>query len=144
MAKHGYVYQGTEEGVAKAKGRGYQISPKHAFEVAAALKGRTLARGKSFLERVIDQTEAVPFKRYNHGVGHKKGVGPGAFPKKTSEAFLKLLNEVEANADFKGMNKEKLRIKHIVTTKGRVVQGRYKGGRHNTPTTHVEVVVEEQ
>jgi len=145
MAKQGYVYQGSEENIAKAKSLGQTISPKHAFEVATALKGKELAKGKGFLQRVLDKVEAVPYKRFNRGIGHKKGgVGPGRYPKKASEAFLKLLDQVEANARFKGLNTDKLRIKHIVTLKGQEIQGRYKGGKHNTPTTHLEVVVEEQ
>jgi large subunit ribosomal protein L22 len=146
MTKLGYAYQGKiEDGIARAIARDVRISPKHSYEIANALRGMQTVKAKTYLEAVMGLKRAIPFKRYNRGgTGHRKKMGPGRYPEKAGKEFLKLLEEVEANAEFKGLNRENLIIEHLATHRGEVIQGRYKGGRHNTPTTHIEVVVKEQ
>jgi large subunit ribosomal protein L22 len=144
MSRIGYSYQGENEGVARAMGRELRVSPKHAIEICNNLSGMGLGKAKSLLEDVIEVKRPIKFTRFNRGLGHRKGVGPGRYPKNASMAILKLLNEAEANAEYKGLGVDNLRIKHIAAQHARVVQGRFKGRAHNTPTTHVEVVLEEK
>ena len=111
----GFSFPYNPEIHAAARGVGVNISPKAAREVCHALKGMELEKAKSYLERVIDLDQAVPFKRHDGKVGHRKGKGisSGRYPVKTSEEIVKLLESVEANAQFKGLDTSKLIIKHI-------------------------------
>lgn len=145
MNRKGYSYQGEEENIARALARGLDISPKVIIEIANNIRGKNLAKAKGLMERVIEGKEPIRFTRFNHGVGHRKGdIGPGRYPLRGSSAVLSLLEEVEANAGYKGMDTEKLVIAHIAAHRGQIQQGRRKGRAHNTPTTHLEVIVKEQ
>ena len=145
MSRKGYSYQGEEENIAKALARGVEVSPKAAIEIASNIRGKELSKAKALMERVMEGKEPVRYTRFNRGVGHRKGsIGPGRFPLKASSAVLGLLEEVEANAEYKGLNTENLIISHIAANRGHVQQGRFKGRAHNTPTTNLEVVVKEK
>ena len=90
----GFSYPYNPEIHAAARGTGLNVSPKAAREVCHALKGMELEKAKNYLERVIDLEQAVPFKRHDGKVGHRKGKGmsSGRFPVKTAAAILKELN----------------------------------------------------
>lgn len=140
----GNCYQGTEKNTARAVARDLRISPKRAYEVANAIRGKELAKARDMLTRTTNIEEPIPFRRYNRGVAHRAGrVGPGGYPVKAAEGFIRVLNEAEANAEAKGLNSDWLVVAHVATHRGAIIQGRFKGGAHNTPTTHIEVVVEE-
>lgn len=55
---------------------------------------------------VINQKKAVPYKRFNKDVGHKKGIGPGRYPIKASGVILSLVKLAESNARTVKDNKE--------------------------------------
>jgi len=137
---------------ARAYGKEYRISPKHATEIARELRGMKLSAAKSFLELVIDKKKAVPFKKYNKKVGHKRGLvgwDAGRYPVKASMHILKLLEEVQANAEYKGLDVDKLRIIHASSYKGRVIPGWIpraygRGSPYNHVLTNVEIIVEER
>ncbi len=81
----GFSYPYNPEIHAAARGTGLNVSPKAAREVCHALKGMELEKAKNYLERVIDLEQAVPFKRHDGKVGHRKGKGmsSGRFPVKS-------------------------------------------------------------
>lgn len=144
MAKISYSYQGAKEEKVRIIGRNLRISYKEAYEVANALRGMHIGRAKKYLENVIEKKAAVPYRRYNRGgTGHRKNIGPGRYPLKTSQSFLKVIKGLEANASFKGMDPEALVLFHIATHKSAPLRGRYKAGPHNTPVTHIEIVAGE-
>jgi len=144
MARIRYAYQGENEGRARAIARGVRISPKEAYEISNRIRGMKTSKVKVFLENVTLLKEPVPYKRFNKGIPHRKGkIAAGRFPVNASKSFLKLVNEVEVNAEAKGLNRESLVLEHVATHRGRMIQGRFKGSRHNTPTTHIEMVVKE-
>ena len=146
MGKTGYAYQGPKEGIVRAQAVDLRISPKESYEVANALRGMNVAKAKKYLEDVIALKRPIPYRRYNRqGVGHRKGhFGPGRFPKNTSEEFLKLLNLLQANAAFKGLNKEQLILFHIASHKAAPVRHSFKGSPHMTQVTHLEIVAKEE
>jgi large subunit ribosomal protein L22 len=145
MNRKGYSYQGKEENIARALAKGVEASPKASIEIANNIRGKKLSKAKALLERVIEGKEPIRYTRFNRGVGHRKGsFGPGRFPLKASSAVLGLLEEVEANAEYRGLNTENLVIAHVAANRGQILQGRYKGSAHNTPTTNIEIVVKEQ
>lgn len=98
------------------------ISHKHAREVALAIRGMSIEKAREFLENVIAKQIAVPYRRYNNEVAHRSnirdGFFSGRFPKKTAREFLKLLDNLESNGEYKGMDLDRLKIVSAVTHKG--------------------------
>lgn len=98
------------------------ISHKHAREVALAIRGMSIENAREFLESVIAKQIAVPYRRYNNEVAHRSniqdGFFAGRFPKKTAREFLKLLDNLESNGEYKGMDLDRLKIVSAVTHKG--------------------------
>ena len=97
----GFSYPYNPEIHAAARGTGLNVSPKAAREVCHALKGMELEKAKNYLERVIDLEQAVPFKRHDGKVGHRKGKGmsSGRFPVKTAAAILKVIESAGNNGE---------------------------------------------
>jgi len=124
------------------------ISPKHAREICNYIKGKNVTKAKMYLEDVIALKTAVPFKRFNRDVGHKKGkIGPGRYPQKVASEILKLIESAESNAEYKGLEPERMRIAHIMTQRGRVIEGMMprafgRASPKNTETTTVEIILE--
>jgi len=147
MSSIGYAYQGKDEKAVKAQAVGLSISTKESYEIANAIRGMNVVSAKKMLEEVLQLKTPIKYRRYIHrsGVGHRKGgYGPGRYPKNSSEEFIKLLNLLQANAKFKGLNPEKLMLKHIASHKGADVRHSFKGAPHSTSTTHLEIVAIEQ
>src|SRR3954468_10487636 len=97
------------------------ISHKHAREVAVAIKGMSIERARVFLEDVIARKIAVPYRRYHNEVAHRSnirdGFCSGRYPNKATSEFLKLLDNLESNAEYKGMDLDRLKIISIVVHK---------------------------
>jgi len=154
MPKLGYSYNKKidEDRTVKATGKELRISHKDSVEICREIKGKRLGYAKQFLEEVIDIKRAVPYRRFNKGIAHRRGLSnafAGAYPKKAATYILKLLKDSEANAEFKGLDIERLFIKHIQAKRGRVIKGfipRAMGRAtpHNTTTTHIEVFLDER
>ena len=98
------------------------ISHKHAREIALAIKGLSLERARNVLDQVIEKKVAVPYRRYHNEVAHRSnirdGFFSGRFPKKASKEFLRLLDNLESNAEYKGMDLDRLEIVSCVIHKG--------------------------
>lgn len=78
----------------------------------------TLRRAQKYLKAVIEHKECVPFRRFNGGVGRcaqakQFGTTQGRWPKKSAEFLLQLLRNAESNADYKGLDVDRLVIDHI-------------------------------
>lgn len=77
-----------------------------------------LKRALAYLKNVIEQKECVPFRRFNGGVGRcaqakQFGTTQGRWPKKSAEFLLQLLRNAESNADYSGLDVDRLIIGHI-------------------------------
>ena len=141
------------EKTAIASGRDLRISPKAAREICKTIKGMWLDDAKKLLEDVIAQKRPIPYRRYRKKVPHRKELqGPwpsGRYPKKASKEILRVLNALEANAEQKGLNIERLKIIHAAAQKGTKIR-KYipRAFGRSTPyfqqLTHVEFVVEER
>jgi large subunit ribosomal protein L22 len=136
--------------IAKVFGRNLRISPKHSVEIAKAIKGMKVEDAKDFLEQVQKKKKAVPFRRHKKKVGHKRLPKwyAGRYPQRASNRFYKLLEEVAANAEYKGLDRERLRIIHVSAYKGRTFPGYIpraygRATPYNHETTNVELIVEE-
>lgn len=143
--KNKYAIQGNNvEHSAKVKGKDLQISTKHCIEISNYIRKKEIKKAKELLKLAIEKKKAVPFKKFNKDAGHKKGrIAGGKYPVKACTEVLKLLNSVEANAQFKGLNTSNLIINHICVNKG---SGSWRYGRHirrKGKRTNIEIVVEE-
>lgn len=149
--KYAYPKQENEAKIARAMAKSLKVSPKHCVEICRAIRGMEVEKAKTYLENVIDMKQSVPFKRHNKKVGHRKGQQgwpSGRYPVKAANEVLKVLINAEANAEYKGMDTEKLYIEHISSHRGIVIRGAIPRafGRvtpFNTPTTHIQIVLKE-
>ncbi len=115
MPHFGYAFQNYDKTKhVRASIREKDISHKHAREVAVAIKGRSIEKARELLENVISRKEAIPYRRYNNEVAHRSnirdGFSAGRFPKKGASEFLRILDNLESNAEYKGMDLDRLRI----------------------------------
>ncbi len=135
----------------RAMGMELHISPKHAREICRTLRGMRAEKAHAYLEDVIALKRSVPFKRYARNVAHRHdlvGWDAGRYPEKAAKAVLVVLKNALANAEYKGLESEKLRIYHAGTKKGRTIQGwmpRAMGRAtpKNTETVSVELILTE-
>jgi len=70
---------------------------------------------------VIALRRPVPFRRFKKKVPHRRGLQgfcTGRFPVKAAKQILRILKDVEANAEFKGLNTEKLKLIHAAAYPG--------------------------
>jgi len=137
MPKWGYSMQLADESkIAKASLREVDASPKWTREVCAAIKGMYVEDAKRLLEDVIARAH------------HSETKGPGGYPVKPARLLLKLLESLEANAEFKGLDTSRLKIVHAAVHKGRMIKKFFprafgRASPHNKTLIHIEVVAEQ-
>jgi len=116
MPEWGYsVTELDPERTVKASGREVRVSHKAAREVCNAIKGMMVSEAKTFLQQVMQKKQPVPFRRFKKKVGHRHGLEKafaGRYPVKAAQKILEVLEGAEANADFKGLDPENLRVIH--------------------------------
>ncbi len=117
----GYNIDKLPEKYAKAMVKETDISMKDAVNIAHFLKGMNVESAKNLIDSVMEKKIPVPYFRYLDSVSHRRSIGPGRFPIKAAKEFKKLLNDVSANAEFKGLSDD-LKIFHISASKGRVIK----------------------
>lgn len=136
-----------------ASGRELPVSHKNTREVCNTIKGMSLERAKSYLEKVIMMKRPVPFRRFHKKVGHRHGMQEfkypsGRFPQKSARFVYEVLMNAESNAEYKGLDPDRLRITHAAVMKGRKIK-RYIERAHGRSSpyfrtlTHIEVVLTE-
>lgn len=149
------VKQLDEEKTAKAMVWDAPISYKKVVDLARVIKGMRLQEAKRFLEEVAKGRQPVPVRRYHGKQAHHRGLGDrfgwpaGRYPVKAAKILLKLLENVENNADVKGLDTERLRIIHLAVHKGPVLKRWMpRAFGRSSPKfrkrSHIEVVVEEE
>jgi len=151
MGRYSYAFQGFDATKhVRASIREKKISHKHARETAKAIKGLTLEKARDYMLSVIAKERAIPFARFKNQVGHRSdpGMMSGRYPEKTAGEFLKLLDNLESNAEYKGMDMDRLKIINATSHKGVAIkrfipraQGRATD--KNDILTHVELVAQE-
>jgi large subunit ribosomal protein L22 len=153
MPEFGYSIFGLDaDKTALGSGREIRISPKAAREICNELRGLRLEAAKTYLEEVIAMRQAVPFRRHDKKVGHRKGLhkaDTGRYPVKASKEILRVLQNAENNADYKGLDLDRLRVTHISAYPGRVLKrfierARGRSSSFNEQLVHIEVVLTEE
>lgn len=148
MPKHDYSVDVDDRKCAKAYGKELHISPKDSVEICKEIKGMFLEEAQDFLKSVMKKEKYVPYERHDKKRAHKKGESQdsGGYPVKAAEKILEVLENVEANAEYKGLTVERLRIIHASAKRGRTFPGIQprafgRASPSETPTTNVEIVV---
>ena len=141
----GYTFRNyNEEHMARAIGMSLPISFKQSVEICSFIKNKSANYAKKILQNVAEKKMAVPFRRFTFDLGHKKKIGPGRYPEKASKEFIRLIDNVEANAQFKGLNTSNLIIAHISAHKGAKTWHYGRKTRRKMKRTNVEIIVEEK
>lgn len=153
MPDFSYAFQNFDKARhVRASVREKSISHKHSREIAVAIKGMSIEKAREFLENVVAKKVAVPYRRYHNEVAHRSnirdGFSAGRFPQKAANEFLRLLDNLESNAEYKGMDLDRLRIVSAVVHKGTKIkrfQPRAMGRSSPKFDTlvHVELVAQE-
>jgi large subunit ribosomal protein L22 len=130
-----------QQASARAMGKDLSVSSKQCIEICGFLRGKALEKGIATLERVQKKREAIPFRRFTNGLGHKPGeMAAGRYPIKASTEILKLLRNAKANASAQGLTGE-LVISHIAANRAAMPLRNRSKHRGQFKRTHVEVVV---
>ena len=147
----GYSIDLDPESTAKARGKDLRVSYKNSIEVCRAIRGMAVEDAKKYLEDVMAKKQAVPFKTHKRHISHRKGAGfgPGKFPVNAAKAVLDLIQVVENNAEYKGLDPENMYIVHISAYRGRIFEGwraraRGRSSAWNTVSTNIELIIQEQ
>lgn len=151
MGKFNYSFQHYDpKKHVKASIREKGISHKHAREIAVSIKGLQIDKAKEYLNLVIYRKRSIPFKRYNKHVGHRSDpqIMSGRYPRKSATEVIKLLDNLESNAEYKGMNLDNLKIINATVHKGICVKrfiprAMGRSSPKNNFLTHVELVAQE-
>lgn len=149
MPNWGYsVKEFDPDRAVKCSGREVKISPKAATEICRKLRGMRLDSAKDLLEGVTLKKRAIAFRRYHKEVPHRsldEGWYAGRYPVKAAKEFLFLLEELEANAEYKGLDVDRLRIVHAAAQRGmktqRVVSRAYgRATPYHDTLVHIELM----
>ena len=151
MAGFSYAFQNFDPTRhVRASIREKQISHKHAREIAVSIKGMSIEKARDYLQSVRSMKRAVPFRRFKTQVGHKAdpGMMAGRYPQKSANEFIKLLDNLESNAEYKGMDLDRLRIVNATVHKGVIIKrfiprAMGRATPKNNVLTHVELVAQE-
>jgi large subunit ribosomal protein L22 len=135
----------------RASGREVDVSPKTAREVCKAIKGMFLNDAKAYLNSVKEKEVPVSFRRFKKGSGHRSeinGFHAGGYPVKAATKVLEVLSNLEANAEFKGRDLDRMRIIHATAARGRIIRAytpRAQGRSSPSFNTlvHIELVATE-
>ena len=149
MPKFGYSFEKYDPVVhARASGREINMSPKAAREVCNTIKGKKLSSAISLLGDVVVLKTSIPFRRHKKEVGHRRSTDKfhaGRYPVKVAKHISLILNEVESNADFKGLDVSNLRIIHAAAHRGRTIPGYIpramgRSSPMNHELVHIEII----
>lgn len=152
MPNWGYSYAAQSEKEAMASGRDLRVSFKEMVELLREIRGKKLSEAYRILDDVIALRRAVPFRRYNGGVPHRKGLHgfkAGRYPVKAAKLVKKVLKSAEHNAMNKDLDPENLYVKHAAAQMGMKLRRFFpRAYGRATPKVeqlvHVEIVLEER
>ena len=130
--------------MAKVAGKSLPISTKFSIEICNFIRNKTTTEAKEILKKVAEGRLAIPFKKFKKDLSHKRKIGPGRYPKKPALEIIKLLESVETNAQFKGINTSNLQIKHICAHLASRPWHSGRQRRRKAKRTHIEIIVEEK
>jgi large subunit ribosomal protein L22 len=143
-----YSTEKDPEKSARAFGYELHCSPKDSMNITHALRGMKIEAAKKYLEEIIALKRPLPAVYHKKKRLHQKGIGPGSFPEKAARYILKVIENAENNAEYKGFDVENMKITHISAYQGRVIRGMMprahgRATDKNETTTDIEIILEE-
>jgi len=142
--KNNYSIKVDNEKMAKALGKDLPISMKFSTQLCNAIRKKSTQRAKIILQEIMDLKKALPMKRYNKDLAHQKATGPGRYPVNAASHILKVVEQVEKNAQFKGLDIANLQIIHIKVDKAATPWHYGRKRRRKMKRSHIEIVVKEK
>ncbi|HET6580537.1 MAG TPA: 50S ribosomal protein L22 [Methanoregula sp.] len=152
MARIDYSQKISGDTIAKAKANELNMSPKHSIEIATFIRHQRVNDAITYLNDVIGLKKAIPFRRFNRNVAHKRGLpgnwDAGRYPVKASRAYIRVLESVKKNAEYIGLDADNLEIIHVSANRGRAQKSFFpRAMGRATPkvreTVNIEIVVRE-
>jgi len=123
MARIDYSLKIKGDTIARAKANELNMSPKHSIEIATFIRHQRVNDAIAYLNEVVALKKAIPFRRFNRNVAHKRGLpgnwDAGRYPVKASKAYIRLLESAKKNAEYIGLDAENLEIIHALANRGR-------------------------
>jgi large subunit ribosomal protein L22 len=152
MARIDYSQKISGDTIAKAKANEINMSPKHSIEIATFIRHQRVNDAIAYLNDVIGLKKAIPFRRFNRNVAHKRGLpgnwDAGRYPVKASKAYIRVLESVKKNAEYIGLDADSLEIIHVSANRGRAQKSFFpRAMGRATPkvreTVNIEIIVRE-
>jgi large subunit ribosomal protein L22 len=152
MARIEYSQKIKGDTIARGKANELSMSPKHSIEIAGFIRHQRVNDAIAYLNEVVALKKAIPFRRFNRNVAHKRGLpgnwDAGRFPVKASKAYIRLLESVKKNAEYVGLDAENLEIIVATANRGRAQKAFFpRAMGRATPkvreTVNLEIVVRE-
>jgi large subunit ribosomal protein L22 len=152
MARIDYSQKISGDTIARAKANELNMSPKHSIEIATFIRHQRVNDAIAYLKDVIGLKKAVPFRRFNRNVAHKRGLpgnwDAGRYPVKASKAYIRVLESVKKNAEYIGLDADNLEIVHVSANRGRAQKSFFPRamGRASPKvreTVNIEIIVRE-
>jgi len=152
MARIDYSQKISGDNIAKAKANELNMSPKHSIEIATFIRHQRVNDAIAYLNEVVGLKKAIPFRRFNRNVAHKRVLpgnwDAGRYPVKASKAYIRVLESVKKNAEYIGLDADNLEIIHVSANRGRAQKSFFpRAMGRATPkvreTVNIEIVVRE-
>jgi len=152
MARIEYSKKFEGDMFARGKVNEVSVSPKHSIEIASFIRNKPINEAIAYLNDVVALKKAVPFRRFNRNVAHKRGLpgnwDAGRYPVKASRIYIRLLESVKKNAEYLGLDAENLKIIHVSANRGRAHKAVFpRAMGRATPkareTVNIEIVARE-
>lgn len=149
----GYTQYLEGNRLATARVTGAHVHHKHCVQVARKIKGMYAGSAIDYLKEVIAGRKPVPYTvRHRHGrggntmAGHRRGkLGPGKYPRKASEVYIKLIESAMDNArqHHEDIEAEEMLITHVAAHRGQISRNmRPRARGRATPSNHYQVNIE--
>lgn len=124
----GYAYNPNPKTSVKAYGRGLNISNKSSVLLCRRISGMQLAKGKLFLERLVQRKADIQGKYYSN----------------TAAEILEMLKSAENNVEFKGLDAARMIIRASAHNGfGFYRPRKFKMGRQMKKITNLQIVLEQ-
>jgi large subunit ribosomal protein L22 len=152
MARINYSKKVEGDNIAKGKANELSQSPKHSIEIANFIRHQRVNDAIAYLNQVVALKKAIPFRRFNSNVAHKRGLpgnwDAGRYPVKASKAYIRILESVKKNAEYIGLDPENLEIIHVTANRGRSQKSFFpramgRASPKARETVNIEIIVRE-
>jgi len=147
MARVDYSNKIKGDNLARGKANELNMSPKHSIEIATFIRHKRVNDAIAYLNDVVALKKAIPFRRFNRNVAHKRGLpgnwDAGRYPVKASKAYIRILESVKKNAEYIGLDAENLEIIHAMANRGRAQKAFFpRAMGRASPKVHESVNIE--